>query len=337
MNLTTLNKKYNTEKKCIAYLEKLRWGKHHICPFCGEKESITKRPNTIRYHCNNCNKDFSVLIGTIFEGTRLPLVVWFQIITLTLSAKKGISAKQIKRTTGIGYPTAWYAMMRLRCAMIDDKISLQHIVEMDESYVGGKPKHKYSNDPSKPTISKLYTKRGRGTKKTPIVGIVERDGKIVLNVIEKLTSKNLLSMLKNYVKIEKSILITDEFKSYQKFNEIIEHLTINHSKKQYAKGSVHTNTIEGFFSILKNSIRGQYVAISKKYLPFYLVHAQYIYNNREFDGDIFEEFFKNALQHEKDMLNYKPLRDPKKIAFPKPNIKKIAKSLNPLQNVRSKK
>lgn len=331
MNLTTLSKKYNTENKCISYLEKLRWGKTPTCVFCGEKKHITKRNRTIRYHCNTCNNDFSVLIETIFENTRLPLTKWFQIITLMLNAKKGISAKQLMRNIKIGYSTAWYSAMRIRCAMIDNCIDLQHIVEMDETYVGGKPRKKYRKNESLPTISKVYNKRGRGTKKTPIVGIVEREGKIVLKVIEKLTSKNLLAMLKENVKIDKSILITDDFKSYNKFSDIIEHLTIAHSKGIYAKGSVHTNTIEGFFSILKNSIKGQYVAISKKYLPFYLVQSQYIFNNRNFEGNFFEAYLKNSLQNEKKFSNYKPLKSPKKIVFSK--CKKLKCKSTPKTNV----
>ena len=330
MNLTTLSKKYNTRAKCIAYLEKLRWGKKPVCPFCKNKTNITKRAGTIRYHCNKCNKDFSVMVDTIFEDTRMPLPKWFQLIALILNAKKGISAKQLMRDTEIGYPTAWFAAMKIRCAMINHCNSLQHIVEMDETFVGGKPRKKYPKNDALPTISKVYNKRGRGTKKTPVVGIVERDGNIVLKVIEKLTAKNLLAMLKENVKIDKSIVITDDFKSYRKFDEVIEHLTIVHSKGVYSKKGVNTNTVEGFFSILKNSLRGQYVAISKKYLPFYLVQAQYIFNNRNFKGNLFEVYLRNAVQHEKDMINYKPKGDAKKIAFSKCRMKKAAEHLKGL-------
>ncbi len=330
MNLSTLSKKYNTKAKCIAYLEKLRWGKKPVCVFCGDKEHITKRNGTTRYHCNKCNKDFSVLVDTIFEDTRLPLIKWFQLIMLILNAKKGISAKQLMRDINIGYPTAWFAAMRCRCAMINSCNSLQHIVEMDETYVGGKPRRRYPKNDALPIISRVYNKRGRGTKKIPVVGIVERDGNIVLKVIEKLTSKNLLAMLRDNVKIDKSIVITDDFKSYRKFDEVVEHLTIEHSKGIYSKHGVNTNTIEGFFSILKNSIRGQYIAISKKYLPFYLVQAQYIYNNRNFKGNLFEVYLKNAVQHEKCLLNYKPKKEAKKIVFIKCKMKKAAKALKGL-------
>ena len=149
-----------------------------------------------------------------------------------------------------------------------------------------------------------------------MVGIVERNGKVVLKVIEKLTSRNLLSMLKDNVDVKNAIVVTDEFRSYKAFDKEVEHLVIDH-KKQYSKGVVHTNTIEGFWSIVKNSIKGQYVALSKKYLPLYLVQAQYIYNSRNFKGNLFEEFIKQALADEKEMVNYKPIRSVKSIVYPK--------------------
>jgi transposase-like protein len=324
MNLTTLSKKYNTNEKCIKYLEKLRWNNKPICPFCLEREHITKRHNTISYHCNSCNSDFTVLYGTIFEGTRLELPKWFQLIMLMLNAKKGISAKQLMRDVEIGYSTAWYCAMRVRSGMIDHcNILLENIVEMDESYTGGKPrKHNIKVAENAPVITQIApNKRGRGTKKTPIVGIVERKGKIALKVIEKLTGRNLLAMLKEYVNVKKTILMTDENPSYHKFDDIVEHYTVTHSKKEYVRGTVHTNTIEGFWAIVKNSIRGQYIAISKKYLPFYLVQAQYLYNNRDSKNDLFEEYLINALSHEKHFENYKPDRPVKKIVYGKCKIK----------------
>ena len=124
-------------------------------------------------------------------------------------------------------------------------------------------------------------------------------------------------MLKSHVNIDNSIVMTDEYRGYKKFDDVVEHLTINHSKKQFSKGIVHTNTIEGFWSIIKNSVRGQYVAISKKYLPFYLVQAQYIYNRRNATHDTFEEFLKHAMQIDKsDFLNYyKPVKDVPKLVY----------------------
>lgn len=320
MNIIEINKKYNTKAKCIDYIEKLRWNKSVHCPRCDSKNVLKNKRQLGRYYCYDCKTTFSVLTDTIFENTRLPLPKWFVLIGLTLNAKTGISAKEIKRNVGITYKTAWYGAMRVRCGMIDHcNIELENIVEMDEAYVGGKPKRKIpDNQPSvaRSNIETEHNKRGRGTNKTPVVGIVERKGKVVLKVIEKLTSRNLLAMLKETVNLDKSIVVTDEFRSYKKFDEVIQHYTIYHSKKQYVKGIMHTNTIEGYWNIVKSTIRS-HVAVSKKYLPFYLVSSQYIYNHRSYKGNLFEKFLKEALQHDKPMEHYKPLKPVKKIVYSK--------------------
>lgn len=320
MNIKQLNKNFNTQQKCLKYLEKMRWGKTVKCPFCHSKNTSRIKSDAGRHHCNDCKRHFSVLIGTIFQGTRLELPIWFQIIALMLNAKKGIASKQLMRDTGISYKTAWYVSMRVRCAMVQENEEMQNIVEMDEAYIGGKPrKTNEKQNANEPNLFKITNKRGRGTKKVPIVGIVERNGNVVLKVIEKLTSKNLMAMLKENVRTESTILITDNYKGYKKFDQIIEHLVIDHSK-EFSRGVVHTNTIEGFWAIVKNSIRGQYIAISKKYLPFYLVQAQYVYNHRNYAGNLFEHFIKDAVSDEKQMLYYKPIKDVKKIVY-KPKSK----------------
>jgi len=317
MNLIKISKKYDTQAKCLAYLEKLRWGKTVTCTKCGSGNTVRIQSQAGRHHCNNCKTTFSVLVDTVFENTRLELPKWFLIIGLMLNAKKGISAKQIMRDAGVTYKTAWYTAMRVRCGMINNCITLQNIVEMDEAYVGGKPRKKLPLN--KPSISTVTNKRGRGTRKTPIVGIVERDGDIVLKVIEKLTSRNLIAMLKENVKTDNALLITDEYRAYNKMDDEIEHLVINH-QKEYSRGIVHTNNIEGFWSIVKNSIRGQYIALSKKYLPFYLVQAQYIFNLRNDEGDLFQQYLVNAVNHENQMEYYKPTKDVKKIVYRKCNL-----------------
>jgi transposase-like protein len=326
MDLNTLNKKFDTDLKCLAYLEQLRWGLKKHCPNCNS-ENIRFDATEKRNVCNNCLKKFSVANGTMFEHSHYPLTDWFKVITLILNAKTGISAMNIMRNMDCSYKTAWYLAMRVRCAMIDQDIRLQNLIEMDEAFFGGKPRKANKNTgDSEPTISTITNKRGRGTKKTPVVGIVERNGEIVLQVTEKLTSQNLLALLKGHVNTENSIVMTDEYKGYKKFDDLVQHLTINHSEKQFSKGIVNLNTIEGFWSIVKNSMRGQYIAISKKYLPFYLVQAQYIYNRRNATNDVFEEFLKSAMQIDKsDFLNYyKPVKEVPKLVYKqkKTNAKK---------------
>ena len=308
MDIKQILKKYSTENKCYNYLKKLKWDNKITCPFCNapQKRIVKLNSEKFRYHCYDCHKSFSVLTNTIFEDSKLPLQDWFTIIGLMTNAKLGISAKDIERNSGVTYKTAWYVAMRIRCGMIDQcNIELENIVEMDEAYVGGRPRHRKCKIKDQTIaasgIDVDKPKRGRGTCKTPIVGIVERKGKVVVKVIEKLNFKNLLSMLKEYVNIDNSTLITDEFRGYSKMDDIIEHFVIEH-QKEYVRGAIHTNTIEGFWSIVKNSIKGNHIKVSKKYLPFYLLQSQYMYNHRNYEGNIFEKFLKEAVQVDKSEL-----------------------------------
>ncbi|MBI5326158.1 MAG: IS1595 family transposase [Ignavibacteriae bacterium] len=299
------------------HLEKVRWNGVPVCPYCNEDERIYERKKEYRYHCNNCNKDFSVLVDTIFEDTKLDLTIWFYMIALMCNAPMGISAKELSRDLGISYKTAWYSAMRVRCAMLDQADLLEGIVEFDETYIGGKPRKPNIIVPiNSPVLCRVENKRGRGTKKIPVVGAVSRgkSGEVTTKIIEKLTTRNLLAMLKKYVKEDEALVITDEFPSYRAFDKVVEHMTINH-KEAFAKGIIHTNTIEGFWSILKDGIRGSYNAISKKYLPFYLAEYSFKYNRRNRRTESFKEFIGNAVAEEKCLVKYKPKKDVKKLAY----------------------
>ncbi len=330
MNLREIQQKFNTRDKCIKFLEQKKWGDTPISPFTG-KTNVTKRAGTIYYHCNSTNKDFTVLKDTIFEASKMPLPTWFMLIAIMLNAKKGISSAQLSRQLGITYKTAWYAQMRVRCAMVDDgEELLEGILEMDETYVGGKPRRRgVKIDPSVASLSTVTTekpKRGRGTSKIPVVGIVERSGKkrVVTKVMDTLTSRDMLSMLKKYVAIDKSIMMTDEFRSYRAFDEYLQHLTIEH-KKEYVRGIIHTNTIEGFWSQVKNGIKGQYQVLSKKYLPFYMVEFSYKYNNRSSKSNL-EKLVSSAVEDEKCVVSYKPKKNVKRIVNPPKTSKNRKKS-----------
>jgi transposase-like protein len=316
MNLTELHRKFGTQKQCISHLEKLRWGKTPACIRCGSV-NVVKRKDSIKWHCNDENKDFSVLVGTIFEETRLPLPKFFEIMFLMNNAKMCISASEISRAVGVKYHTAWYACHRTRCAMINNEIRLEGLVEFDEAYLGGKKrKRSKKTDESEANLAQVSEKRGRGTNKIPVVGAVEKKGQVYVKIIEKLTSRNLLAMLKQCVKTDDSVVFTDDFRSYRQFDDTVEHITIKHSEG-YGKGVKTVNTIEGFWSILKNGIKGSYRAVSKKYLPFYLAEFSYKYNNRHLQKDSFLKLLENTVIAEKCMVNYKPIGDTKKIAYRK--------------------
>ncbi|MFN8355456.1 MAG: IS1595 family transposase [Spirosomataceae bacterium] len=319
MTLKELSRRFNTEAKCKKYLHQLRWPSGVVtCVRC-KSSNVRFNEGEDRYACNHCKARFRVTTDTIFERSPYPLDDWFRAIFLILNAKQGYSAKQLERNLGCTYKTAWYMAMRIRCAMIDPDITLQDVVEMDETYVGGKPRKRKALNDSVVDVATLYKKRGRGTNKTAVVGIVQRKGKVVLEVAERLTSRYLLAMLKRHVVInDQTIVMTDDFSSYKKFDEYVTRQVIKHSQKQYSDGDVHTNTIEGFWTIVKNSIRGEYRVISRKYLPFYLVQAQYIYNRQHVKANHFEDFMKTAVIVDKDdyMMAYKPIADVKKLVYP---------------------
>lgn len=302
MNIIEISKKYNTQVKCLDLLEKLRWGKSVKCTFCGSDKTRRAKNEAGRYACRNCKNTFSILSDTIFEGTKLPLPKWFLSIATILNGKGGVSSKELQRNIGLTYKTAYYVSMRIRVGMLIENTHLHGILEMDESYFGGKPK-KFGSKTNKALLSSVSQKRGRGTSKISVAGIVERKGEVKTKVIEKLTKRNLLAMLKKYVVEDDSVLVTDTFKSYSNLNEYIEHLQINHSK-QFSKGLTHINTIEGYWAFVKNGIRGSYKSISPKYLPFYLIEYEWHYNHRN-DKNQFMAFLQNALNQEKELLYWK--------------------------------
>jgi len=289
MNIVSIYKQFPTEQDCLSHLEKVRWpdGKP-VCPYC-QSNKTSPLPKEYRHHCNNCNTTFSVTVGTIFHHTHLPLQKWFLAVSLILNAKKGIAARQLARDLEVNKNTAWSLEMRIRKTMIETKQRelLQGIVEMDETYIGGKPR-KGSGD-SEPL------KRGRGTKKIPVVGMIERDGKVTAKAIKnhKLDHKTLKALVRANVDTSNTTLITDEYTGYIGMSKIVHHEVVNHSV-WYVDGRNHTNNIEGFWALLKRGITGQYHKVSLRYLDKYINEFCYRHNNRE-NVDIYDLTIARAL------------------------------------------
>jgi transposase-like protein len=303
----------------------MRWGNEPYCAHCGS-ENVTKRKKAIIFRCNSCKKDFTVLVGTIFEHSRLSLAKWFVLISLMLDAKKGIAAMQISRHLGTNYQTAWYSGMRVRCAMAED-ITLEGTVEADETFLGGKPRKKYKQSESATALSQFSddvkkNKRGHGTDQAKVAGMVERKGKVVLKMMESFTTRNMLAMLRRYVNMKDAVVITDGAQYYKQFDEHVRHLTIKH-KKHFAEGEKHINTMEGFWSIVKSGVKGQYRSLSKKYLPYYLAEFSYKYNRRNDRKLYFEDYIKTALSKEKCLLHAHPVKPAKQIFYPPKKSKRL--------------
>jgi len=287
MDIIEIFELFPTQADCIAHLEDVRWHDKPRCVYC-QSTNVTPAPKEQRHHCNNCNTTFSVSVGTIFHHTHLPLQKWFLAVTLVLNAKKGVSARQLARDLKVNKDTAWRMGMKIREAMREQgqRELLTGLVEMDEAYIGGKPRKGSPGDKSK---------RGRGTKKTPVVGMIERGGKVRAKVMKKkgLSAKKLTSLVRRNVDISNATLITDEYKGYLGIKHIMPHKTIDHSY-WYVNGDVHTNNIESFWAILKRGIVGQYHKVSLRYLPKYIDEFIYRFNNRKHD-DLFGQTINRAV------------------------------------------
>lgn len=295
MNIFEFFKEFSHNDKALAYLESIRWKDGVICPYCkSDKTCKHVEKSKTRWQCWNCKKSFAVTVGTIFHRTHVDLSKWFLLITLMINAKKGLSACQAARDIGMRRPTVWSMMHRIRKAMATDQMDLlKGIVEMDECYIGGKPRKEVKKNDDSDDDHLPQNKRGRGTNKTPVVGIVERKGNVKTQEFNgiKLTAKNLMELVRKSVDTENSTLMTDEYKGYNKMNTIIDHKAIFHAY-EYVNGDVHTNTIESFWAILKRGIIGQFHKVSKQYLQNYLNEFEYRYNNRKQDNNV---TFKNLI------------------------------------------
>ena len=290
MNLITVFSRFPDQEACIEYLEKVRWGDHPHCPYCGSTE-VARKAETGRigrWNCRGCTSSFNVLAGTIFEKTRIPLQKWFLAIAVIVNAKKSVSSFQLARDLDMNQKSAWYMQQRIRAAMLTEENDLlQGIVEADETYVGGKPRKRNNRDDDKPG------KRGRGTKKTPVIGAVERGGKVVARVADDLSGKGLLRFLKDTVEPNGSLLITDELSAYNAAGSIFNRAVINH-KRRYADGATHTNTIEGFWSLIKRAWYGSHHHYTKRYMPLFIAESCWKYNHRN-NNDAFTSFLRGCV------------------------------------------
>jgi len=245
-------KKFPDEKAIIDYFTRIRYPQGVKCNHCGSDKVYHRAKEPKMYDCNSCRNSFSVLKDTIFEKTSTDLQKWFFAINIVLNAKKGISAKQLQREIGVTYKTAWRMLKQIRQAMADKDYEgfYDTIVEIDETYVGGKPR-KSNNKDDEPKGGTL--KRGRGTNKTPIVAVVDRENRKVFAKValankkgQKLTGRQLIDILNQACKSKDVTVISDEFTGYNilKVSNYI-HLRIDHTK-MFVDGNIHTNTIESF-------------------------------------------------------------------------------------------
>ena len=277
MNLYTVFTRFPDQHACVAHLEAVRWGDKPTCPFCTSTRVARKaeRDRIGRWNCHACKSSFNVLSGTIFEKTRIPLQKWFVAISLLVNAKKSLSSYQLSRDLDLNQPSAWYMQQRIRAAMHADHADLlQGIIEADETYVEGRPRR--TNKAEHHTRNK----RGRGTKKTPVVGAVERGGKVRAKVSRDLTGKGMVQFVMETMDTARALLMTDEYPAYNLVESFMPHAVINHSR-EYVNGEIHTNTIEGFWALLKRSWYDSHHHYTPIYMPLYVAEACWKYNARK--------------------------------------------------------
>lgn len=287
MNIISVFKKFPEQKDCILHLENIRWKDGVVCPYCKSDNNYKlEHDERLRHHCNNCKKSFSVTVNTIFHNTRLPMQKWFLAISLLTDAKKSISSRQIARHLELPVKTAYSVSQRIRKALCGSSSPLlKGVVEIDETYVGGKPRNKSPEN-----------KRGRGTKKTMVVGAVERNGNVIAKSYSKFNQKEVRNLIIENVDLGNSEIHTDEYCAYNKVKNIAKHKRVNHGKREYVNGMIHTNTIEGFWASVKRAFYGQHHHYSKKYTDLYIGEACFKYNSRKLKSeDVFLSILNNML------------------------------------------
>ncbi len=278
MDLISLFEKFGNDEKCRMYLERLRWPEGVRCVRCGS-EKISRIYKRNQFACDSCKYQFSATAGTIFHDSHLPLMKWFAAIYLLSESKKGMSANQLKRTLKVAYKTAWYLCHRIREAVKDaDCTLLNGIVECDETFIGGKGKFMHESVKRRKGIYKGSQAAG----KTMVMGAIQRRGGVRLQVGNRPTKDELQAFVRAKIADECTAIMTDENRSYQGIADSnTRHETVDHFKKEWVRGDVHTNTLENVWSLFKRSIIGSYHQVSVKHLDRYLDEFEFRFNNRD--------------------------------------------------------
>lgn len=283
MNLVDIHTMFPTEDRCRELLVRLRWPEGPRCPRC-KMDAVELETDKQLFYCKDCDYQFTVTAGTIFNDSHLPLTKWFMATMLLCEAKKGMSACQIQRTLGIGsYKTAWYLCHRIRAAMVESqRPMLDGKIEVDETYVGG--------------AGHGLSERGRGTRKRPVIGIRQRNGALRLFHAENVTGKSVEKFLRENLGEDVEVLFTDELNIYKGIAKRmgLKHEVVQHGIGDYVRGDTHTNTVENAFSLFKRGLRGSWHKLSAKHLQAYLEEMCFRFNRRK-NSDLFIDTLRHMV------------------------------------------
>lgn len=311
-NLLQVAKLASNEKACHALFAEWRWGVDskkkvkHVCPHCGHDEKIYTFKDGVYYKCGKCRKKFTVRVGTVFEGSNIKLGKWLLAIYLATSHKKGISSHQLARDIDVTQKTAWFILHRIRLIIRTKSFNapLDGIVEVDETYVGGKEKNKHA-------AKKVKGTQGRSVKeKAPVLGMIQRGGELRTQHVNDTKKSTLQPIIGENVSAG-TTLMSDEWWGYRGLDSAYKHFIIKHGEGKYVDGIVHTNTIEGFWSLFKRGVHGIYHWASKQHLQAYLNEFEFRYNTRNLENG--ERMALSVRNSDGERLRYKDLVKRKQI------------------------
>ena len=325
LTLKEIRRRVETDGDAYALMEELRWAHGVICPHCGGRKAYFLKPanGTSRatgpkktmsqrrvWKCAACRKQFSVLTGTIFHGTKVPVEVWLMVMVQMCSAKNGISAREVERMHGVTPETAWFMLHRLREAMTREPLvgALRGTIIADETFFGGDPKWKHGRSKKSEILSSAEGKRVyKKTEKTPILSLVDTEtGEVRSTVVADVGSRTLRQAIAEQVDMANSHLQTDEARPYKTIGkEFVSHESVNHSQGEYVRGDVSTNRIEGYFAQLKRSINGTHHHVSKAHLHRYLAEFDFRYSTCKMDDSLRLQTMVDRAAGRR--LTYKPL------------------------------
>lgn len=286
LSLIEFYKLFPNEKSCLDHIEKVRWLHGLYCPFCGYKEKIYNLNTPVSpFKCGrrSCGKKFSHRVGTIFQSSHIPLTIWFYLFYFESINKKNTSSHQMARNLGITQKTMWGMQQLIRkSALQQQNLKLKGVVEVDECFISkGKWVHNWG---------------AFSTRKAPILGLVERGGKVIIQTIPDRSRDTLLNIILNHV-TPGSTIYTDAHPSYQNLSPLYNHDYVNHSAKEYVRGNIHTNTIENVWSMFKKSIRNAHHHISDKHSQLYCDQTAFRFNNRHlYTYERFNELLRLSMQ-----------------------------------------
>lgn len=279
-SLIQLTKYFSDEAKCVEHLEQLRWGNERGCVHCGSTKTYVCK-GLGKYKCGDCGERFSVKTKTFFENSKIPLSKWFIAMYLCLSHKKGVSSIQLATDIGVTQKTAWFILHRIRL-LVNERAPqmLTGTIEADETFIGGKDRFKSKKKRKELVEQTKATGSGFRSEKAVVVGLLQRDGKLILKHIPNAKAENMVPFVEKHV-AKGSELFTDEHYAYARTTGYI-HQSVRHSVQEYKVGKTHTNTLEGAWALFKRSVYGIHHSISKKHLQKYATAFAFKYSTRDY-------------------------------------------------------